>query len=71
MALRQTDAGPLTTGAAGVVLTVTAWVAFALPQLLVTVNATLPDAADAPQVVVMELVPCPAVIVTPLGTVQL
>jgi hypothetical protein len=46
-------------------------VAFALPQLLVTVNTTLPDTADAPQVVVMELVPCPAVMVTPVGAVQL
>ena len=71
MALRHTVAGPLTTGAAGVELTDTARVAFALPQLLVTVNATLPDTAEAPQVVVMELVPCPAVIVTPAGTVQL
>jgi hypothetical protein len=40
------------------------------PHELLKVTFTLPDTADAPQVVVMELVPCPAVMVTPVGTVQ-
>ena len=39
------------------------------PQLFVNVTPTLPPVVD--QVVVILLVPCPAVIVTPAGTVQL
>ena len=42
-----------------------------LPQLLLTLTDTLPDTAVLPQVVVMLLVPWPAVMVTPVGTVQL
>ena len=57
VALRHTVDGPLTTGAEGVLLTTTAWTSFALPHAFVIVTATLPDTADAPQVVVMELVP--------------
>ena len=68
---RQAVAGPLTTGADGVLLMVTASVPLWLPQLLLTLTDTLPDTALAPQLVVMLLVPCPAVMVTPVGTVQL
>ena len=48
----------------------TANVAEVLPQLLLKVTPTLPDAALAPQVVVMLFVPCPDVIVTFAGTVH-
>ena len=41
------------------------------PQLLVNTQLTLPDTADALQLVVIELLPCPDVMVTPVGTVQL
>ena len=51
-------------------LMVTASVPLWLPQLLLTLTDTLPDTALAPQLVVMLLVPCPAVMVTPVGTVQ-
>ena len=55
---------------AGAVPTVTANDVDAFPQLLVNVTPTFPDAALAPHVVVIELVPCPAVIVTFAGTVH-
>ena len=58
-------------GVEGAEPTDTASVPVTEPQLLVNTQLTLPDTADALQVVVMELVPCPAVIVTPVGTVQL
>ena len=38
------------------------------PQMLSAVTHTLPD--EVPRVTVMEVVPCPAVIEAPLGTVQ-
>ena len=50
--------------------TVTAKLADVFPQLFVTVIPTLPDTALALHVVVMLFVPCPAVIVTPVGTVH-
>ena len=62
---------PLTVGAVGALNAVTARLPLWLPQLLLTVTATLPDTADALQLVVMLLVPWPAVMVTPVGTVQL
>ena len=68
---RHAVAGPLTTGAAGVLLILTASTPLWLPQLLLTLTGTLPDTAVLPQVVVMLLVPWPAVMVTPVGTVQL
>jgi hypothetical protein len=55
---------------AGAVPTVTANVADVLPQLLLNVTPTLPEAALALHVVVMLFVPWPAVIVTFAGTVH-
>jgi hypothetical protein len=43
--------------AVGAEVTVTACDPLLLPHVLVMVNVTLPDTADTPQVVVMELVP--------------
>ena len=40
-----------------------------VPQLLLAVTVTLPD--EVPMVTVIELVPAPAVIEAPEGTVQL
>ena len=42
-----------------------------VPQMLVEVTEILPDDAVAPQEVVIILLPCPEVIVTPAGTTQL
>jgi len=43
----------------------------AVPQVLVAETVTFPDNEAPPQLVVMELLPWPEVIVTPAGTVQL
>ena len=51
-------------------LTVIDKLQLSLLQMFETTTDTLPVAAEAPQVVVMELVPCPDVMVTPAGTVQ-
>lgn len=64
-------AGPVTELAAGAPLTVTALVALTDPQEFVRLTATFPDAAPAGHEVLMDVVPCPAVMVTPDGTVQL
>ena len=62
--------GPGTTGVPG--LTVTGKLfAMLVPHELVAVTETFPFWPDAPEVTVMEFVPAPAVIVQPVGTVQL
>jgi hypothetical protein len=56
-------------GVAGAVLTVNGKVAaLEVPQEFVAVTVTFPDVE--PAVTVIEVVPCPAVIVEPAGTVQ-
>ena len=59
-------------GVAGVAgLTVTANVFAALvPQLLLAVTLTLPFCPAVPDVTVIEIVPCPPVILQPAGTVH-
>ena len=61
---------PVIVVVAGAVPTVTANVVEAFPQLLLNVTPTFPDAALTLHVVVIEFVPCPAVIVTFAGTVH-
>ena len=66
--LAQTGSAPLMEQA-GVGFTVTFLLLDApLPQILVGVTLTFPEVE--PQVNVMELVPCPEVMLAPLGTVQ-
>jgi hypothetical protein len=56
-------------GVAGVVFTVKAKVAAVdVPQAFVAVTVTFPDVE--PEVTVIDVVPCPAVIVAPVGTVH-
>jgi len=64
------DVGPEgIAGAEGILRTVTAsMLAPLVPQLLLAVTVTLPDVV--PMVTVIEVVPVPAVIVAPAGTVQ-
>ena len=59
-------------GCAGVPgLTMTARLCAALvPQLFEAVTVMFPFSPAAPEVTVMEVVPCPAVMVHPVGTVQ-
>jgi hypothetical protein len=52
-------------------MTVTAFVALTVPQISVAVTEMLPDTDAAPQLVTIELLPCPEVMVTPEGTDQL
>jgi hypothetical protein len=58
-------------GVEGAEPTATASVPVTEPQLLVNTQLTLPDTADALQLVVIAVVPCPEEMVTPVGTVQL
>jgi len=41
-----------------------------VPQLFVAVTVIFPFWPELPEVTVMEMVPCPAVIVQPVGTVH-
>lgn len=68
--LGHTDALPVMLGVDGDDPTDTESVPVTEPQLLLNTHVTLPDTAEALQLVVMELLPCPAVMVTPVGTVQ-
>jgi len=53
-----------------VALTVTAKFPDVEEQLFAILSETLPETAFDPQVVVILFVPCPVVIVTPVGTVH-
>ena len=57
-------------GVVGDVPTVTAELPDVVPQLLVKLIPTFPETAVELHVVVILFVPCPAVIVTPVGTVH-
>jgi len=69
--LAQTGLVPVILPAAATVgVTVTALLALVpLPQLLVGVTLTFPEVV--PHVTVIEVLPCPAVMLAPAGTVQL
>jgi hypothetical protein len=56
--------------AVGIAFTPTAKQGDTLPQLFVNVTHTLPATADPDQFVMIDAVPCPLAIVTPLGTVH-
>lgn len=62
---------PVTTGDAGALLVVTGIKPLVVPHEFERVTVTFPLAADDDQVVVMEAEPCPDVMFTPEGTVQL
>jgi len=55
----------------GAFTTVTARLPVLDPQLLLIESVTLPETEELPHVVVIEFVPWPEVMVTPVGTVQL
>ena len=61
---------PLTVGVVGDVPTVIAKLPDEVPHVLVKLIPTFPETAVELHVVVILLVPCPAVIVKPVGTDQ-
>ena len=71
LAPRHTLALPDIKGKMGAEPTDTARLPLLLPQLFTTVTETVPATAELVHVVVMLLVPWPAVMVTPVGTAQL
>ena len=60
----------MTIGVVGAAPTVIAKLPDEVPHVLVKLTPTFPETAVELQVVVILLVPCPAVIVAPVGTVH-